>query len=240
MEGTKFGKWTVVKKVPGPRRGQHFECQCGCGYIKIISLNVLKNGKSRQCYTCHRAPVVFVGDKFGSWQVVSQYNHSKTRSRRYVCQCICGNLRIIANGDLRSGKSTQCTSCHISKKNTSHGLRKTKTYTIWSGLIQRCYNPKNQDYALYGGRGIAVHEPWKTFEGFLKDMGICPNGLEIDRIDVDGNYEPGNCRWVTHKENVANRRSSSQNRNKYILVDTTKLCTNCMSKTTCVTSEFNR
>lgn len=88
MEGAKFGKWTVIKKVIGPRRGRHFECQCACGYVKIISAHVLINGKSQQCHLCQKAPVIAIGERFGKWQVVSQ-SEQKTSwgARRYECQC---------------------------------------------------------------------------------------------------------------------------------------------------------
>lgn len=234
MEGVKFGKWTAIKKVVGPRRGLHFECRCECGYVKVIGASVLRKGLSSQCYFCRKVAVITIGERFGKWQVLSQ-SEQKTSwgARRYECKCECGAVRIISVGDLRSGKSTQCTSCHISEKNTSHSLSKISTYRIWAGIRQRCFNPRHKDYAVYGGRGIIVCESWQNFENFIKDMGVKPDGLEIDRIDVDGNYEPGNCRWVTRKENVANRRMSATNRDKYILVNRNRLCANCVSKTTC-------
>ncbi len=88
----------------------------------------------------------------------------------------------------------------------SHGRYKTPEYNSWNGIIQRCTNPKSQNWHRYGGRGIRVCSEWLDFETFLRDMGEKPGpGYSIDRIDNDGNYEPGNCRWVTHKENCANR-----------------------------------
>lgn len=76
-------------------------------------------------------------------------------------------------------------------------------------MIQRCSNPKNDDWMCYGGRGIAVCDRWSgSFEAFLADMGECPDGYEIDRINCNGNYEPGNCRWVTGAVQGANKRST--------------------------------
>ncbi len=86
-----------------------------------------------------------------------------------------------------------------------HGLTHSNTYNTWAGMLTRCNNIKHGAYKHYGGRGITVCERWKKFANFLEDMGERPEGLTLDRIDNDGNYEPGNCRWITHKENCNNK-----------------------------------
>lgn len=87
-----------------------------------------------------------------------------------------------------------------------HGMWRTPTYRIWANMKQRCLNPQNSAFRHYGARGITVCGRWLKFENFLADMGIRPDGLELDRIDNDGNYEPDNCRWTTRSEQVLNRR----------------------------------
>jgi hypothetical protein len=82
----------------------------------------------------------------------------------------------------------------------------TTTYYIWAAMLQRCTNPRNKDWKLYGGRGITVCERWLSFSNFLADMGEKPDGLSVDRINVDGNYEPDNCRWATAHEQAHNKR----------------------------------
>lgn len=86
------------------------------------------------------------------------------------------------------------------------GRRKTSVYCRWDDMIQRCSNPKSPVYKYYGARGITVCERWEKFENFLADMGEPPKGKQLDRIDNDGNYEPGNCRWITHWEQSRNFR----------------------------------
>jgi hypothetical protein len=90
-------------------------------------------------------------------------------------------------------------------RRVNHGLGGTPTYRSWYSMLQRCTNPRDLGWTNYGGRGIKVCDEWLTIEGFVRDMGLRPVGMSLDRIDTDGNYEPGNCRWATVTEQNRNR-----------------------------------
>lgn len=142
----------------------------------------------------------FVGRKFGKWIIKShEYLKGKTY---FVCECECGRKSTIQSSTLINGRSIACKSCAARK----HGLYKTSTNSSWASARNRCNNPNNKDYADYGGRGIKFCEKWKDFRLFLEDMGEKPDGLTLDRIDNDGNYEPGNCRWATKSQQNSNQR----------------------------------
>lgn len=91
-----------------------------------------------------------------------------------------------------------------------HGNRRSSTYSSWVGMKSRCLNPKDKNFRYYGGRGITICERWMTFENFLADMGEKPTRLTIDRKNNDGNYEPGNCRWATVKQQNRNKRGNNR------------------------------
>lgn len=153
-----------------------------------------------------------IGKTFGKLTVIELSHINNHRMAYYVCQCICRERLTCAGSTLTTrGIPYQCKSCrnkHMSKKFSGkggpgykHGRSKTSTYRIWAGLFTRCYNKKSTVYGYYGGRGITVCDRWRIFENFLADMGERPPNLQLDRINNTGNYEPGNCRWVTAKEN---------------------------------------
>ncbi len=157
------------------------------------------------------------GQVFGRLTVLEYIGSSRWRSR-----CSCGNETTPVTSSLRSGATQSCgclaleAKSAVGRANRRHGHAQrhemTRTYKSWISMRQRCRNANAPNFASYGGRGIAVCARWDSFELFLADMGPRPEGMSIDRIDVDGNYEPGNCRWATPKQQQANRRCSPARR----------------------------
>lgn len=160
------------------------------------------------------------GQRFGRL-VVTKLAFTKERGRKvWACLCDCGGFKHATTETLRAGTAKSCGCLHkerVASLNRSHGASRTKTYRIWCGLRARCAIPSATGYAYYGGRGIKVSAQWSTYEGFLADMGACPEGTSLERRNLDGNYELGNCYWATNSQQARNT-----SRTRYVEVDGVK------------------
>lgn len=131
---------------------------------------------------------------------------SKSGHKLWICTCDCGNIKTVQARNVIAGKTKSC-GCIRGEPETGLSVRSLPEYRAWIDMKTRCFNKKSNSYKYYGARGITVCDTWKhSFLTFYKDMGKRPDGLTLDRINNDGNYEPNNCRWATMAVQINNRR----------------------------------
>lgn len=160
-----------------------------------------------------------------NWLTIESLAYIKNSYSYWNCLCKCGVIKVIRGDGIKSGAVKSC-GCYnrTNPSRITHGLCKTKTplYSVWNGMVQRCTNSNSPVYKWYGARGIRICSRWLIFKNFYYDMiAGYDKGLELDRIDNNGNYEPSNCRWVTRSANQKNTRSratkqSDVDRVKYV------------------------
>lgn len=203
--GDKFGYWTVLDtSVANKENNYKARCRCICGTDKLVRVQYLESGKSKSC----KCNGMYSGRIIGDYKILNIYS-GKKRSADFLClDCGCVFKKTIANGEPRN----PC-QCKFDKgANRKHGesphKTRTKEYNAWRSMRQRCNSPANSHYNRYGGRGIRVCERWNDYENFIKDMGRCEDGLSLDRINPNGNYEPENCRWANKRDQSINRGGS--------------------------------
>lgn len=212
LTGRKISHLTVLRRSEDALR---WLCRCDCGRQLPILGHRLRDGSAKSC-GCLNAANGFIdlaNRQFGRLTVVRQvdnyhYGNGKQRAR-WMCRCDCGKECTVTSTNLVGG--TQSCGClqreRTSLSRATHRRSKSAEYQIWRSAKERCFNPRNQQYANYGGRGIVMCEEWRhSFESFLAHIGPRPPGLTLERIDNSRGYEPGNVCWETRKQQCRNTR----------------------------------
>lgn len=166
------------------------------------------------------AKIDLTGQKFGRLTVSEEhFNHGRTK-RRWFCVCECGRTTSVFQFSLKRGITKSCGCLRdemrpaiAAKTFTTHGMSKTPEFVAWCSIVQRCTNPRARVYKHYGGRGIKICDKWaSSFDAFFNDVGPRPSSEHsIDRINVDGDYEPNNVRWATRNQQAQNQRRRADN-----------------------------
>ena len=203
LAGQRFGRWTVLdpERLLGPdgwrARVRAAECRCDCGVVKLVRLSTLTNGTSQSCGCLQRETTAERG------RIPENTAAMRAARRPPSPEHVARSIERFRSPSHRKT---------VGDAARTHGLSRHPLYGTWRKMLRRCENPAVKDYPTYGGRGITVCAEWRDVTAFItwieSNLGPRPIGMSIDRIDPDGNYEPGNVRWATSGEQVANRRKA--------------------------------
>lgn len=219
--GNIYDRLTVLAEAPkrGKETRAFWLCKCICGNEVAVLGRNLRRKITRSC-GCLRKEQLSIrtkkdetGRQYGRLTVIREAGLNRRGRIVWLCLCECGEEMETVGSYLRSGDTKSCGCLNIDSvvgRNTKHGLANHPLYTCWYDIMRRCYNLDSKSYEHYGGRGIKVFENWHKPTDFIdwieKNLGPRPEKMSIDRIDNDGNYEPGNLRWADSSTQLHNRR----------------------------------
>jgi hypothetical protein len=208
LTGQRFGQLTAIRYVGKNKHGKSiWEFACDCGNTFVTQGAIAKRGDAKSCGCSSSGLIDLTGYRFGRWTVIRPDRFERGK-KYWLCRCDCGTEKTVEGDTLRRGTSTGCIKCR--NVQVKHGMADQKIYWVWHGMVSRCKYVNGKNYHNYGGRGITVCDEWQEFEPFY-EWAIAngySDGLTIDRKDNDGNYEPGNCRWVGWNVQSNNKRTN--------------------------------
>lgn len=157
-----------------------------------------------------RKTQVAVGQQYANLVVLQRLPNASNGDAVWLCRCACESETRVRSSNLTSGHTRSCGCLQISsaRQSKSHGKSYDRTYRIWANMKARCTNPSSTFFSHYGGRGISYAPEWERFEIFHEEMGDCPPGLTIERVNNDGNYCKSNCVWASRKQQARNKRGN--------------------------------
>lgn len=210
LAGEKYGRLTILYETvkENSNNNRKVVCECECGNEVTTRYTRLKNGEKVSCGCIKKENEIeddnnLIGKIFDMLTVLKV--EKKNGFKIVTVSCDCGMIKEIRRSYLNT---KHFKSCGCRPRNTTHGLSETPTYITYASMKHRCMDKNNINY---GGRGVKVCDRWlESFENFYEDMGDRPDGCTLDRIDVNGNYEPSNCRWADNTTQLINQRHKSR------------------------------
>lgn len=238
LTGERYGKLTVLREGEHiiqkgtNKKVRHWVCLCDCGNETVVRHGNLRNGSIKSCGCGQNIRQDFIGRKYGRLTIVAEAEDIRFSSvsvkRVFVCRCECGNVLEVRYDAMASGNTKSCgcykreqTIASNIKNKTTHGLNHHPLYSTWDSMNRRCYNKNTKNFEHYGGRGIYVCDEWRDdptefIRWAVEETEWCEGcGLSLDRIDVNGNYEPSNCRFTNGSIQAINRRANTNNSSGY-------------------------
>lgn len=215
LTGKRFGKLTVIERAPNSKNRVVWLCECDCGNRKEITAYNLVHGFTKSCGCAPKKkrhiPKDLTGQKRNMLTVLEHLGKNESGNQVLLCKCDCGKETKVLKDNFLRGHTKSCGCAH----GEMHPNRIDRLYkNVYKAIIQRCYDPNSKGYKNYGGRGIRMCDEWKNsynaFQKWALSNGYDPDAprgeCTIDRIDVNGDYEPSNCRWVDMRVQLANQR----------------------------------